>query len=175
MFEGDQQLQGIVVTQQGKPLGLIMRNKLNAKLGTRFGFDLYMRRPVTHVMDSDSLIIGSNTSIEIASNLAMSRYHDKIYDDMILTENDSYYGIVSIQNLLSTITKSQLELARAANPLTNLPGNPVIQSEITDRLESNEKFAVIYCDLDNFKAYNDYYGFDAAIRFCRRSLIYYKR
>lgn len=160
LFEHDQQLQGIVVIQQGKPLGLIMRNKLNAKLGTRFGFDLYMRRPVTHVMDSDPLIIDSNTSIEIASNLAMSRDHAKIYDDMILTESDAYYGIVSIQNLLNTITRSQLELAKAANPLTNLPGNPVIQGEITDRLESSEKFAVIYCDLDNFKAYNDYYGFE---------------
>jgi diguanylate cyclase (GGDEF)-like protein len=160
LFEQDPQRQGIVVAQQGKPLGLIMRNKLYAKLGTRFGFDLYMRRPVTEIMDREPLVLDLNTPIEAASNLAMSRKNDNIYDDMILTEGDFYFGIVSVQNLLSTITRMQLELAKAANPLTNLPGNPVIQSEITDCLLSGAKFAVIYCDLDNFKAYNDYYGFE---------------
>ena len=52
-----------------------------------------------------------------------------------------------------------MDLARAANPLTNLPGNPAIQDAITERIHAGKKFVVIYCDLDNFKAYNDYYGF----------------
>lgn len=136
-----------------------MRSKLNSKLGTQYGYDLYMRRPAALVMDPDPLIIDLNTPIEIASQLAMAREHDRLYDDMILTENELYYGVVSVQNLLNAITQSQLELARAANPLTNLPGNLVIQNKLTDCIESGEKFAVIYCDLDNFKAYNDYYGF----------------
>jgi GGDEF domain-containing protein len=160
LFELNRDVQGIVVTRQDKPLGLIVRNKLNAKLGTRFGYDVYMKRPVALVMDPDPLVLDLNTPVEVASQLAMGRQSDKVYDDMILSDGDLYYGVVSVQSLLNTITLSQLELARAANPLTNLPGNPVIQNEITDRLDSGEKFATVYCDLDNFKAYNDHYGFE---------------
>jgi diguanylate cyclase (GGDEF)-like protein len=164
LFERDQELQVIVVTRQEKPLGLIVRNKLNAKLGTRFGYDVYMKRPVTLVMDADPLILDRGTPVEIASKIAMSRQRDKIYDDMILTDNGIFYGVVPVYSLLSIITERQLELARAANPLTNLPGNPVIQNEITDRLETGERFAAVYCDLDNFKAYNDHYGFERGDR-----------
>jgi GGDEF domain-containing protein len=51
------------------------------------------------------------------------------------------------------------QTARAANPLTGLPGNVEIERHILDRLEGGVRFAVLYCDLDNFKAYNDCYGF----------------
>lgn len=48
----------------------------------------------------------------------------------------------------------------AASPLTVLPGNVSIETEIRRRLESKERFAVMYTDLDNFKAFNDTYGFE---------------
>ncbi|MBN2831445.1 MAG: diguanylate cyclase [Candidatus Omnitrophica bacterium] len=50
------------------------------------------------------------------------------------------------------------ERAENANPLTKLPGNIVIHEEITKRINDKKKFTVIYCDLDNFKAFNDKYG-----------------
>ncbi len=50
------------------------------------------------------------------------------------------------------------ERAENANPLTKLPGNIVIHEQIEKRIQDNSKFMVIYCDLDNFKAFNDKYG-----------------
>lgn len=50
------------------------------------------------------------------------------------------------------------ELAENANPLTKLPGNIVIREKIEKIIQDNKKFMVIYCDLDNFKAFNDKYG-----------------
>ena len=47
-----------------------------------------------------------------------------------------------------------------ANPLTRLPGNISINKELERRLKNKEKFAVLYIDLDDFKALNDYYGFE---------------
>ncbi|MEZ4485229.1 MAG: diguanylate cyclase [Syntrophotaleaceae bacterium] len=48
-----------------------------------------------------------------------------------------------------------------ANPLTRLPGNLTIKSELEQRIDSGQPFAHIYVDLDYFKAYNDRYGYQA--------------
>lgn len=50
--------------------------------------------------------------------------------------------------------------ALSANPLTGLPGNISIEKEIKRLLEDNFSFTVVYLDADNFKAYNDKYGFE---------------
>jgi diguanylate cyclase (GGDEF)-like protein len=48
---------------------------------------------------------------------------------------------------------------RAQSPLTGLPGNVRIEEEIEGRVERDEEFAILYIDLDYFKAFNDHYGF----------------
>jgi diguanylate cyclase (GGDEF)-like protein len=53
------------------------------------------------------------------------------------------------------------------SPLTGLPGNARIQDELQRRIDAGEPFALLYADLDYFKAYNDHYGFlrgDEALR-----------
>jgi|CXWL01.1.fsa_nt_gi diguanylate cyclase (GGDEF)-like protein len=51
------------------------------------------------------------------------------------------------------------DLALSANPLTGLPGNPVIEAEVSRRLLQNDPFAFFYIDIDRFKAFNDARGF----------------
>jgi len=65
------------------------------------------------------------------------------------------------RELLSRVKNTLLRIDRNrwANPLTGLPGNIEIQTEINHRIAKEMKFSVIYLDVDNFKAYNDVYGF----------------
>jgi diguanylate cyclase (GGDEF)-like protein len=58
--------------------------------------------------------------------------------------------------------------------LTYLPGNPAIEQRFEELMEKGESFALGYLDIDNFKAYNDYYGFtqgDKIIQFVAQSLV----
>lgn len=61
----------------------------------------------------------------------------------------------------------------AANPLTFLPGGPAIEDEACARIRAGSPLAFFYLDIDNFKAYNDNYGYlngDGAIRLTARVL-----
>ncbi len=54
---------------------------------------------------------------------------------------------------------SRLARSLDANPLTRLPGNTTILHETTARIESRAPFALAYLDIDNFKSFNDRYGY----------------
>lgn len=81
---------------------------------------------------------------------------------------DEEYFYYTIKNIVDLLSKN-----RRISPLTGLPGNVQIQAEMKKRLLNKEKFAILYFDLDNFKAYNDVYGFsngDEIIKFTARTI-----
>ena len=62
-----------------------------------------------------------------------------------------YHTIKNVSRLLT--------VNRTVSPLTGLPGNVKIQTELKKKISMKEPFTVLYLDLDNFKSYNDVYGF----------------
>lgn len=77
-----------------------------------------------------------------------------------------YHTVKNLNRLLST--------NRRISPLTGLPGNVQIHAELKKRISRKEAFCVLYLDLDNFKAYNDVYGFlkgDEIIEFTAETII----
>ncbi|MBI5242753.1 MAG: response regulator [Elusimicrobia bacterium] len=59
--------------------------------------------------------------------------------------------------VMSILRRTQLDLS--VNPLTRLPGSPSIEAEVNRRIAGQLPFAFLYADIDNFKPYNDCYGF----------------
>jgi GGDEF domain-containing protein len=87
-------------------------------------------------------------------------------------------GAASIrpEELLRHLVQAMLSAQANApvSPVTGLPGSLVLRQEVERRLGAGESFVFLYLDLDNFKAYNDVYGFgrgDIAIRMLSRQIV----
>ena len=109
------------------------------------------------------IVVSSNTDRKHRLNVlgkSVEYYIKKPVDTDYL-----YYTVKNLNRLLS--------INRRISPLTGLPGNIQIHAELKKRISKGEEFSVLYLDLDNFKAYNDVYGFlkgDQIIEFTAQTI-----
>ncbi|MBP3961628.1 GGDEF domain-containing protein [Paenibacillus lignilyticus] len=168
MFESNPHIQGAVVVQEGRPIGLVMKENMNQLLAGQFGLPLYWNRAIARIMDKEALVVDAELPVEQVVQLAMARDISRLYHLVLITRGDKFVGAASVRSILECMTQLRTEEARTANPLTGLPGNASIQREMQRRIDAGRPFTIIYADLDYFKWFNDCFGFsqgDALIRF----------
>lgn len=90
----------------------------------------------------------------VADDFTCDNWKNNLIDDYIRIGS-----LVKELKMRVELSFERVERMIATNPLTRLPGNLVIQKEIQSRLDRGEIFALAYADLDNFKPFNDKYGF----------------
>lgn len=119
--------------------------------------------------DEDNTI----TPVIVVSSKDQKEHRVKILQESVeyyikkpVDEQYLYYTVKNLNRLLSS--------NRRVSPLTGLPGNVQIHAELKKRILKQEPFSVLYVDLDNFKAYNDVYGFlkgDEIIEFTAETIL----
>ncbi|WP_196600856.1 GGDEF domain-containing protein [Pectinatus frisingensis] len=151
----------VIIVDETVPVGILNHNIFYQQLATAYGMSLYCNRPIRLIMDKNPLVVDYETSIEEVAQKALNRQARYMYDSIIVVRDGKYYGTVTIKKLLEITTKVKLNSARHASPLTGLPGNDAIEWNLIHCLKKDMPFGVIYVDIDNFKSYNDSYGFEA--------------
>lgn len=158
IFMRDPDIQTVAVLLDQQAIGLLIRSRFMNMYAHRFGRDLYGKKPVYQFVEKNILCFEASTPLDVVSK-RLTNALDVHPDEFLLSENGKFLGKGTLLDLLKAITQQQIEMARYANPLTLLPGNVPIMQEIRQRLQAEQAFTAVYCDLDNFKPYNDCYGY----------------
>ncbi len=158
-FSSDPSMDSIPVVKHGKPEGLIGRHSFMERFAQPFQRELLGNKPCSLSAHQHPLLVEKNTPIQEISQYLTETQGRHFSDDFIITDGEYFLGIGRWLDLLRIITQMQVEAARHANPLTMLPGNVPINEHISHLLHSGVPFHICYCDLDNFKPFNDVYGY----------------
>lgn len=148
-----------VLNEQQQPVGIVHRHSLSETLLKPFAADLFARKPISRLMSDDFLAVEQCQSLQKVSRLLTSRARQRIEEDFIVTDDGRYQGMGRVIDVLKLITELKIQQARYANPLTLLPGNVPIQQCLSRLLQQNREAVICYVDIDNFKPYNDLYGY----------------
>lgn len=161
-FQTDRQLHVLPVVQDGLVVGILNRitfieEQVIGRHG--YGFHINHAKKIRDLMSPVELLLEADQRIEEAAWEVFRLTGALKTDNICVIRRGIYVGVLDINLFVGAITAINLVLAKGANPLTGLPGNEGIQREITRRLEQKEQFDITYIDLDNFKPFNDNYGF----------------
>lgn len=160
LFANDDNLSAVTVVDENlSPVGLVRRSKLYSTFSSQYGRALHGAKSVLNCMDRSFVLVEKHWNIEDVSSLVTDNMKTQIEADFVIVDEGRYAGLGKVLGLLKKITDLQIRNARYANPLTLLPGNVPIFEYLDQLIAEQQSFTVAYCDLDNFKPYNDVYGY----------------
>jgi diguanylate cyclase (GGDEF)-like protein len=157
-FRRNRSWRALAVVDGVKPLGLVRRDELLVLMSRPLHPEIYNRKPVTAVMDTTAVQIDARARLEQVSRLVTGQ-PARQQEDFIITRGGEYLGLGRSIDLLRQITAQQIQMAKQANPLTGLPGNREIQGQLSQLVNRRRTFIACHLDLDNFKPFNDTYGY----------------
>ena len=143
-------------------LGIIYESDIKKISYSQYGLSL-----AQNMTYSSSLIkyIKPALSVEMSWGIdkILEMYNLKSKDSLgiFITQSGKYKGFINLNSLLTLSYKRNIEIATNQNPLTKLPGNNQIEKYIEKTLKKNQKNIthIIYFDFNDFKPFNDIYGF----------------
>jgi diguanylate cyclase (GGDEF)-like protein len=151
-----------IVDEYDNFLGIIYESDIKKISYSQYGLSLAQNKTF-----SSTLIkyLKPALSVEISWGidkiLEMYNLNSKDSLGIFITQSNKYRGFINLNSLLTLSYKRNIEIATNQNPLTKLPGNNQIEKFIEKTLKKIQKSIthIIYFDFNDFKPFNDIYGF----------------
>lgn len=173
MFRKDTAIDHVIFARDGHPAGMLTRRHFYSAIGGPYGYEEHQGQYADELTTSSPLTVNERMELTSLGRLAMTRPRDEVYDPVLVVNSaNKVLGTITMKQLLYKFINFEIRIAADSNPLTNLPGNRIIEKWISNALE-NPPFTIIYGDLDRFKEFNDAYGFaqgDRMIKLAARVL-----
>lgn len=91
----------LALVEGREPVGIVTRPKLLFSLFRRYGFELFGRKPIITIADTQPLILNENERLDVAIDKALDRPAQDIYDEIIVVDDgDNYRGLLSVKQMV---------------------------------------------------------------------------
>jgi len=156
-FQEDEKLAILpIVDENNSPLGVITEKNLRKYAFTPFGIQIIQNQKAIKIA-SPCPVVSSRQPIDELLDLFSAKSE---LDGLLVVEEFCYKGFLSAKSLLEAVNEKKLKTAADQNPLTKLAGNKTIAEQSAIALSGSQKWLLFaYFDLDNFKPFNDMFGF----------------
>lgn len=164
-------LHAVAVLDREQPVALINRVQFMNEYSKLYYREVWGRKPCVVHANYAPRLIERDHSVDELVGILTSEDQRYLVDGFIVTDNGRYIGLGTGDQLVRSVTETRIEAARHANPLTFLPGNIPISQHMERLIKKQVRFVACYADLNNFKPFNDYYGYwrgDEMIRLLAR-------
>lgn len=152
-------LHAIAMLEDELPVAIINRAQFMNEYSKLYYREVWGRRSCSVNANFRPRLIERDHSVDELVGILTSEDQRYLSDGFIVTENGRYVGLGTGDQLVRSVTETRIEAARHANPLTFLPGNIPISQHMERLLKKEVRFVACYADLNNFKPFNDYYGY----------------
>ncbi|KDB08394.1 diguanylate cyclase/phosphodiesterase [Burkholderia sp. lig30] len=152
-------LHAVAIVEGGKPVGLLNRRAFQNAYARPFHREIYGRKSCMAYANLSPVMVEKSATTDDLAELLTNDDQRYLAEGVIVVEDGQYVGVATGESLVRAVTEVRIEAARYANPLTSLPGNIPIDMHIKRLVERGAPFRACYCDLNNFKPFNDQYGY----------------
>lgn len=157
-FRLDSSLRGLVVRLPDGSAQLLTRGHLDAVLAGPYGYGraLHSRRAVSEVLFAGTLVLPGHLTMRSAAEVVLRRDAASRYDDVVVALTGGGYGLLPVTVLFEDLSRTFSVLA-LHDGLTGLPNRWSLEQRVAD-VPVRPGAALLYLDLDGFKAVNDAHG-----------------
>lgn len=149
-----------VINDRQEPLGLLRESDLKSYAYSPFGRELLTNKGYGRQL-SDFLVRCPVADINTPAEKILEIFSaNENSEGLLIVQDGQYQGFLSARSLLRILNEKNLAMARDQNPLTKLPGNTMINEFLAGAMaDTSAPYVIAYIDFDNFKPFNDTYGF----------------
>ncbi len=151
-----------IINDNKELVGIINEKDIRDLSYSQYGMSLSCNNSVNEKLkNSIKKILKVKINWSIDKILEIYNANETNNEGIFITKNNKYFGFLSLDSLLYLSYKRNIEIATDKNPLTKLPGNNSIDSFLQKVFDKNKKsiYSLVYLDFNNFKPFNDVYGF----------------